>query len=346
MNPFPVLNLRRILALPACVFGVALLCPDPATAQLAPTGAHYAGRPSDTGYDPGGVSAFGGYAASLPLALPAPRGGLPLPLDIRYGAKGVGAAGLGWDVPLSYVRRTTSIAHRRPASARTLQGREQVTVSLLGQTLDMVRRGQEWVPRRDAPDLVLRQQGDGTWLLTDGQARTWRFTRLAVPGLWLLASIRSAGNASRVDLDYEVTQQTFPGGTGVSMDLAWIRYNHHPTEGCPKNEISLRYGAVSTAPLSLTLLDDVVLVRRRVLVTVGVTALPTCTGVAERFRIYELVYLEDPDTRQLRLRSLRVRGRPGTPEYDVPLTLVQYGYGSATRQGKVYYVRGADIAPP
>src|SRR5262245_2207795 len=56
----------------------------------------------------------------------------------------VGAAGLGWDVPLSYVRRTTSIAHRRPASARTLQGREQVTVSLLGQTLDMVRRGQEW----------------------------------------------------------------------------------------------------------------------------------------------------------------------------------------------------------
>src|SRR5450631_1306387 len=54
-------------------------------AQLAPTGGHYAGRPSDTGYEPGMVNASGGYTVSVPLDLPAVRGGLPVPLRISSG---------------------------------------------------------------------------------------------------------------------------------------------------------------------------------------------------------------------------------------------------------------------
>src|SRR5712692_4834016 len=89
----------------------------PVFAQLAPTGAHYAGRPSDTGHGGTFVNATGTFAAAIPLELPPARGGLPIPLQIRYGARGVGAAGLGWDLPLSYIQRDRTFAHRRPASS-------------------------------------------------------------------------------------------------------------------------------------------------------------------------------------------------------------------------------------
>src|SRR3954468_15066007 len=87
-----------------------------ALAQLAPTGAHYAGRPSDTGFA-GAVNVSGGYGASVPLDLPPARGGMPIPIQLSYQERGVGAAGLGWDVPLSYIRRDTTIARHRPRGA-------------------------------------------------------------------------------------------------------------------------------------------------------------------------------------------------------------------------------------
>ena len=129
---------------------VVLLAPWPTTAQLAPTGGHYAGRPSDTGYVSGMVNVTGGFAASVPLDLQPARGGLPVPVQITYGARGVGAAGLGWDVPLSYVRRDTSFARRRPAFGDNTppQPREQVFLSLHGRGMDLIRQGEEWVVRK------------------------------------------------------------------------------------------------------------------------------------------------------------------------------------------------------
>ena len=96
---------------------VASLAPLLASAQTAPLGDHYAGRASDTGYA-GAVSASGGYSASVPLDLPQARNGLPIPLQVVYGDRGMGAAGLGWDVPLSFIRiESSTIAHRRPVDA-------------------------------------------------------------------------------------------------------------------------------------------------------------------------------------------------------------------------------------
>src|SRR3954452_18187419 len=80
------------------------LTPWPSAAQLAPTGGHYAARPSDTGYQYNGPNAIGAFATSVPLTLPPARGGLPVPLQLAFGARGFGAAGLGWDVPLAYVQ--------------------------------------------------------------------------------------------------------------------------------------------------------------------------------------------------------------------------------------------------
>src|SRR5690349_18047117 len=85
-----------------------------AYAQLAPTDDHYAGRPSDTGFGGTLVNATGGFATAVPLELPPARGGVQIPLQITYGGGDVGAAGLGWDLPLSYVQFDRTFAHRRP----------------------------------------------------------------------------------------------------------------------------------------------------------------------------------------------------------------------------------------
>ena len=75
----------------------------PAVAQVVPNGNHYGARTSDTGFS-GAVSTQGECGQSVALDLPAVRGGLPVPVQIINGASRFGAAGLGWDVPLSFIR--------------------------------------------------------------------------------------------------------------------------------------------------------------------------------------------------------------------------------------------------
>src|ERR1043165_9294089 len=91
---------------PSSIVLAALLAPTVATAQFAPTGGHYAGRTADSAHV-GEVSPAGVYQTSVPLDLPAARGGLPLPIQVTYTGRGVGAAGQGWDVPISYIWRDT-----------------------------------------------------------------------------------------------------------------------------------------------------------------------------------------------------------------------------------------------
>src|ERR1041384_2584807 len=100
---------RRWLSL-GCVAVGALLAAQPAWAQLSlppagPSGGGFAGANS------------GGYGASVPLDFPAAHGGVPVPVQITYSERGVGAAGRGWDVPLSYIRRDTTVVRRRPLGA-------------------------------------------------------------------------------------------------------------------------------------------------------------------------------------------------------------------------------------
>ena len=45
---------------------IGLIAPQHAFAQLAPTGSHYAGRPSDTGYGGTVTNATGTFAAAIP----------------------------------------------------------------------------------------------------------------------------------------------------------------------------------------------------------------------------------------------------------------------------------------
>src|SRR3569623_1669325 len=80
--------MRRCFALlTTALAGMALLLSSVANAQVAPTGSHYAMRPSDTGHDGVGPNASGGFSPSLPLDLPPARGGLPVPLEVISGPR-------------------------------------------------------------------------------------------------------------------------------------------------------------------------------------------------------------------------------------------------------------------
>jgi hypothetical protein len=339
---------------------MAMAWPTILLAQLAPTGDHYAGRSSDTGFEPGAVNASGGYTASVPLDLPAARGNLPIPLQITSGARGVGAAGLGWDIPLSYVRRDTTFQHRRPAIGNDTppQGREKVLVSLQGRALDLVPKGNDWIPRRDAPGIVLHEQ-DGTWVLFDGGGLTWTFTApspLNGTGLWLLSSVISP-DGNRVELDYDIGTPALPGNIpveGISIDLAHISYNTHPAFGCSKNEIALTYQPTHTTPFSMSMLGDRTLARMRILDHIDVLSRANCgggpTGRLHRLRRYLFSYPDgDADTGQPRLSSVQMSGREGTPEGDdenSTIPIAAYAYGSVSKDLKLTYKKKQSIPLP
>src|SRR5262245_14830358 len=189
---------------------ISILLPLQAAAQLAPVmGAHYAARASDTGFS-GSVNSQGGYGASVPLDLPPAKGGLPVPLSVVYGGRQFGAAGLGWDVPLSYIYHSKTIAHHRPKPASfsvdvqtPINSPDLFTLMLLGERIELVGNAANtaWVGRHGSEQLEVRAIGDGAMVAYDGNGLTYNFSaqggcagcRLDNGNLFLLVSIFGQG---------------------------------------------------------------------------------------------------------------------------------------------------------
>lgn len=312
-----------------------------ASAQLAPVGDHYGGKASDTGFS-NSVNSAGAYAASVPLDLPAARGGIPVPVQINYTGHGVGAAGVGWDVPLSFIRREMTFAHRRPLGrpgvAPAVRG--LLSVVLDGRRIDLVQdSATTWAARRDASDISVRQQGD-TWLLYDGRGLTYTFSAassaFAGTGIWHLASITGPGG-NNVKLTYTVGNPGVPGAPdALSIDLAKVEYNNDTT-GCFKNSITLAYdNNPFPGLLSIGMLGTKTVARAHPLTSVVVGAQTTC-GTNQVLRTYQLVYAQDTDTRLARLQQVQLKGRPGTPEATTPILVGSYTYGAATTNSALVY---------
>src|SRR5262245_26562790 len=124
----------RTFVLATVVFGAA-----PAAAQVAPSASYHPGASSGSG-EPS-VSPIGGYGAAVPLDLPSPRGPLPVPLSIVYtGLTRAGAAGAGWDVPLSYVAWQQPQRNRPRADGNGEMPR-RLLMSLGGKPQRMVQQG-------------------------------------------------------------------------------------------------------------------------------------------------------------------------------------------------------------
>lgn len=328
------------------VVGLCVL-PRASEAQLAPTGAHYGARSTDTGFS--GADAGGGYSTSIPLDLPPARGGLPLPVQIVSGTRAYGAFGLGWDLPISVVHIDRSIAHRRPGGApnRPISDRQRVTVSLPGRSSEMVFRQstQSWIGRQ-APDLELREES-GRWILYDGSGLTYIFrqpaslsttggpsNRPGTSGLWLLSEIRGPGNTA-MKIDYDVRSMPMPGPgapPAVLVNLVKVSYDQHPSSSCFKHEITLAYDwtDADVIPKSLAVFGSTLLVRNSKVVELASSSRATCSASLERLRKYRFHYDQDQDTRLARLTSVDVSGRETSTEANTIMPVASYGYGSAT----------------
>ncbi len=319
-----------------CLF----LLPVPvALAQLAPSGDHYAGKPSDTGRGGELVNATGSIAASVPLQLPDSREALPIPIQIAYGG-GFGAGGVGWHLPLSYVQHDRTFARRRPASAPNAipSPRARTYVSLLGQTVELAPSGADWIARRGTRQLVARE-GNGQWRVYDGAGNTYVFARptpYGATGLWLLKSIIGAKGAE-VRLTYRIDNAIVDGGAALSVNLIRLSYNYESPQACAKNEVAINYGSASPKPLSLAVIGDKLMVRRDTVDSIVVTSRASCATAPTQLRRYEFEYSDDADTLLPRLHAVRMRGREGTTEANVAVPVANYSYGSATVENALRY---------
>jgi RHS repeat-associated protein len=325
-----------------------------ATAQDAPTGEHYAGRPSDAEYE-GAVNAAGGYSASVPLDFPAEHSGLSVPVSVLYTGRGAGAAGLGWSLPMSYVQVRSTLAWRRPIGTADVApvALERFSLALNGQTTDLVQTDNGFVPRNTAPVLRVVKQDANTWIAYDGAGHTYSFSTsvggtagapmLAAAGIFPLQDIAGPGN-SRMHLEYAFTSAASELLFGI--DLTTVSYNPHPTTaGCYKNTVNLTYERGVT--LGLGLVNDRFLLQDQKLQSIEVKSRADCIATPVVLRRYAFVYKTggDTDTHVPRLESVRMFGRSLTDEATVALPIARYTYGSATRNGVLVYTRTRQLPP-
>ena len=252
----------------------------------------------------------GGYGASVPLDLPPVRGDLPLPLQVVYGGRQVGAAGLGWDVPLSYIFRSATIGHRRPKPAPffsvtvpiPMDPPEEYILMLGGERVDLVRNAADtaWLGRRGNTQLEVRTNGDANMVMYDGEGRTYFFSsqgrsagsRLAGGDLYLLVAITAHGNT--VHFTYSIEAPVLPNGnTALSINLSNVTYNQSPTNNrCFKNTSQLFYdvppappvGSPPLPPLAMSTLNGTVLARVNKLTSISVRSKASCADPEQVLR--------------------------------------------------------------
>lgn len=308
--------------------------PVTALAQIAPDiTAHQAARESDTGY--AAVSTHAEATEVVPIALPPTRGGLPLPFSVMNMGTRVGAAGLGWDVPLSYALVRVSSSERRP-SPKTLKASERVEVNIGGQLMSLVLNGTKtaWVGRRGNTQFELRRSGDGIMRAYDGEGNTYDFSaqgttagsRLFGGQFYLLRAITGRGN-NRAEFGYDIVSSS-DGGAGLSINVRSISYNVHPLQrGCYKHRALLTYSSRRATPLAIELFDGHVRVQDQTLTQVSIRSLEACSISEKIIADYDFTYQPDVDTGLPRLVSVSMSGQQGTPERNVMLPVAKYDYG-------------------
>lgn len=180
-----------------------LLVSSSASAQVTPVGGHHPTLGAGAGLNPG-ASPTGGYQASVPLDFPEARGDVPIPLSVAYtGSPRAGAAGAGFDVPISFVRRSRDLRGRKPSIQGDLPP-ERLFLAL-GAPMLMVPSDQagEYVPFAAGTNYFLREVSGG-WVARDVAGRQYFFSDLfsEYDGFWLLTEIRAAGGKDKVLIDY------------------------------------------------------------------------------------------------------------------------------------------------
>jgi YD repeat-containing protein len=320
---------------------------------------------------PASIGARGNIAVSLPLIFPPPRGGLPLPFAVSYdGSHTVGAAGVGWDIPLPGVTRQHNLSRRKPI--HRFQG--QADPATADRLFVDAGRGPMLMSVTDTAGVYqsfsngyfeLRQVGNTAFTGQDASGRAWVFQKL--PALYdddffPLVRIVDASGQNRVDFVYDVYDRfspnpiRFPSQNELSMRelvLREINYAHDQSGTCPKYRIQLGYTKWQLPNYPVSYPDLIALdikegrprARTRVLSSVmlrsnadtlclnSLPQIPTLHEIAER--TYRISYTPDDVTAQPRLTKVDMYGANdvGTdPSTAVPV--VAYSYGSPLVPGQ------------
>lgn len=319
MPSIRVLRPRPFIVAIGAIAGWATL----ATGQVSPDGRHHTTVGPGTGVAQHG-SPTGGFAASVPLDLPDPRGPLPVPVSIVYtGTSRAGAAGVGWDVPVTFVRRQVSTWRRRPKGAvLSDQGPERIQLGLGGATQLMVPRTDGvYVPYAGSEYLELRRSGTG-WKLRTLDNLEYTFSP-SDQDLWLATEIRDLVGTDRVELRY-----TSWG------DLASVSHTYGLDEKLPLYEVKLVHEEYDGTVFDSVVDDARRFSRSRVIKRVEVWARNNHAPSLEPkiIRAYHLTYEGDLDTGKPRLKAVRVSGEEGAPGGTLPVA--EYGYGSISSPDK------------
>jgi hypothetical protein len=225
---------------------------DPGERAFTPLGGGSFGPPTSVG-------ALGNPAASLPLLLPSPRGGLPLPFAVFYtGSNRVGAAGLGWDIPIAGVTRQHNVSRRKPlhrfqAPADPAPA-DRVFLDIgSGPTLMVPTDTAGVYQTFSSGYFELRQVANTAFIGRDAAGRSWlfeKFPQLFDDDFFPLVRISDAGGNNRVDLQYDVYDKFSSAPVTVAnqnelsireLVLRELNYSHDGSGSCPKYRIQLGY---------------------------------------------------------------------------------------------------------
>jgi len=293
----------------------------------------------------------------VPLELPQPRGAIPVPISVVHsGSPRAGVAGLGWDVPLSYVRRSTKPWHRKPSAYPRPGAGEQLQLVMGGASSLMVASGDHYVPFV-ASDYQELRFDEGAWHLTTLDNLEYVFTSATMitadggmpdPDLWLLTRIRDRTGRDEVELEYAVDGV---GGCGKELRLTGVRYtfDHAEPNRTALYAIHLDYrpwwrpgsttGACAVDPATpgqiATAYEHVqeeglgfgrvrVLDRIRIMARDNL-APPAAPG--KEIREYQFAYAPDAATTQPRLTDVTSTGEEGTAMGALALPVARYAYG-------------------
>ncbi len=354
----------------AVVLGAVLLC--------GPAGA---GEPSDRTFtslggggfgDSGGLGSRGTLQLQVPMVLPTPRGDVPLPFAVVYtGGPSIGAAGVGWEVPIAGVVRQRNISRRKPVHPLGPAGAPRTADRIL---LDL-GAGTMLMSRTESPG-VYQPFGRGYFRLaetpvgftgTDGSGRVWIFERLAglfADEVFPLTRVVDVTGRNRVDLHYDIydrftsrpVEPPYPPDHLSMRELVLreIAHSHGADGACPKYRIRLEYwnGRPLRYPVPYPGLRGVEFqaghprARTKLLRTVRVHTQSTtaCVATDEKVeRSYRLEYDDDALTGQPRLARVDMYvGGDDAPK----LPVVGYRYGTVASGGRIRYTPAEILTLP
>jgi RHS repeat-associated protein len=321
------------------------------------------------------VGAAGNLGISLPLRLPSPRGGLPLPLAVSYnGSNAIGAAGAGWDIPILGVTWQRNVSRRKPVHHIPATQADPLPADRI--FLDVGSGPMLMAPTNKAG--VYQPFGNGYYELTfvagafnnvagafngrDAEGRLWVFQKLPAlfnDDFFALVRIEDASGVNRVDLHYDVFDKFSPDPvvppfsqdqlSARELVLREIAYAHDARGACPKYRVQLSY---ATAPSLLGLEIVAGRPRTRTHVLQRITLLSsrdtTCQAASVRSEaIYTIAYEPDPLTGQPRLTKVDMFGaNDDGSDVSKALPVVAYTYGNPLVAGELQYGAAEHIALP